>query len=89
MSQNIIENDYYSKIEELVNNTGVFDFNSFVELDTKISSVYFDICNQLLNLTKGNNSFTFKDYIEKRAFLKKHNDSILNEIYYNNIQLFS
>lgn len=100
MSQNTTElvsraeNEYYSKVENLISSVKIYDFNSYTELNGEVSNIYLNTCSQLLGIvvnviTSEDNPFTFEKYIEKRAFLKKHNDSILDEIYSNNIQLFS
>ena len=84
-----IDNEYYTKAEDLVKNVKIYDFNSYQDFNAKVSSVYLNTCHKLLAITRINKDFTFEDYVVKRAFLKKHNDSILDEIYLQYVQLFS
>ena len=96
MSQNFgariskIENEYYLKIKNLTGSKKINDFKDYTDLSANISDVYFDTCSQLLSVVTNlsDNPFTFKKYIEKRAFLKIHNDSILDDIYLQCVQVF-
>jgi hypothetical protein len=86
-----VETDYYSKIKNIVDNTVITDFISYVFFSEKISQTYFDTCAQLLGIhiefksSTNKDIFNFDTYVEKRRLLKNHNDSILDHVFSSNL----
>lgn len=89
-----VEDDYYSKIKVITDNTKIYDYPSYTDFGSSLSDVYSDTCAQLLGIVMNfmlsdvKSIFTFEHYVEKRKLLKIHNDSIADKFYCDNIQLF-